>query len=176
MRPSRAELKTPSGPALRRVARAMGLFLVASAADDADDTSSATPITIVSARVHAGALGATALALCADGTLALLRPAADDGARCGAVLRLALRSASGAPRPAAAAEWAPALPGEGGDGAGDAETTATSALGGLLLAQAGPSGRVLFARAPPPRAAAAAAAPAPVWLLGTHPGACALGA
>ena len=28
--------------------------------------------------------------------------------------------------------------------------------------------------APPPRAAAAAATPAPVWLLGTHPGACAL--
>lgn len=148
----------------------MGLFLVGSAADDGDVAGDAPALAVVSARVHAGALGATALALCADGSLALLRPAADDGARGGAVLRLALRSASGAPRPAAAAEWAPALPGEGGDD-GDADAAATSALGGLLLAQAGQSGRVLFARAPPPRAAAAAAAPAPVWLLGTHPGA-----
>jgi hypothetical protein len=129
--------------------------------------------------VQPSALGATALALCADGTLALLRGGAEDEAeeeeraqrgRNSAsasvsasrlpLRRLALRGGGGAPRRVAAAEWAPdaaAAPGSGG----------ALGSGGLLLAQAGASGRILFTRLPRRGAPDGET----VWLLGAHPGA-----
>jgi len=104
---------------------------------------------VLSARLHWGAGTQAALALCEDGTLRLQR--GSDDVTPPPALSLALRGAGGAQRRCAAAEWAP-----------------SAALPGLLVAQAGPSGRVLFARLPSP---ASGTDGAPVWLLGRHPAA-----